>query len=95
VTAVAVRWYLRYGLSYGDVEEVLCKRGITMDHAAVYRGAQRFSAEFVDAARPCRRLPSDRWLVDETHVKFVRVGSALVRPGPSLQSSCSAAMLAR
>ena len=34
---VAVRWYLRYGLSYRDVEELLAERGITVDHVTVYR----------------------------------------------------------
>jgi transposase-like protein len=29
VISVAVRWYLRYGLSYRDVEELLAERGIT------------------------------------------------------------------
>jgi transposase-like protein len=32
VIAVAVRWYLRYGLSYRDVEELLAERGIDVDH---------------------------------------------------------------
>ena len=32
VIMVAVRWYLRYGLSYRDVEELLAERGITVDH---------------------------------------------------------------
>jgi hypothetical protein len=31
VIMVAVRWYLRYGLSYRDVEELLAERGITVD----------------------------------------------------------------
>jgi hypothetical protein len=31
VILVAVRWYLRYGLSYRDVEELLAERGITVD----------------------------------------------------------------
>jgi transposase-like protein len=30
VIAVAVRWYLRYGLSYSDVEELLAERGIDL-----------------------------------------------------------------
>jgi hypothetical protein len=34
---IAVRWYLRYGLSYRDVEELLAERGITVDHVTVYR----------------------------------------------------------
>jgi transposase, IS6 family len=69
VISVAVRWYLRYGLSYPDVEELLAERGVTVDHVTVYRWVQRFTTEFIEAARPCRRAPGDRWLVDETYVK--------------------------
>ncbi|MCP4963775.1 MAG: IS6 family transposase, partial [bacterium] len=32
VILLAVRWYLRYGLSYRDVEELLAERGIDVDH---------------------------------------------------------------
>jgi transposase-like protein len=35
VIVVAVRWYLRYGLSYRDVEELLAERGIEVDHVTV------------------------------------------------------------
>ncbi len=52
--AVAVRWYLRYGLSDRDVEELLAERGITVDHVTVYRWVQTFTPEFIDAARPVR-----------------------------------------
>ena len=69
VIGVAVRWYLRYGLSFRDVEELLAEHGVTVDHVTVYRWVQRFTGEFVEAARPCRHAPGDRWLVDETHVK--------------------------
>lgn len=65
----SVRWYLRSGLSYRDVEELLAERGILVDHVTVYRWVQRFTVEFIEAARPCRRLPGDRWFVDETYVK--------------------------
>jgi hypothetical protein len=37
VISLAVRWYLRYGLSYRDVEELLAERGITVDHVTIYR----------------------------------------------------------
>ncbi len=66
---MAVRWYLRYGLSYRDVEELLAERGVTVDHVSVYRWVQRFTSEFVEAARPRRHVPGDRWFVDETYVK--------------------------
>jgi transposase-like protein len=69
VIAVAVRWYLRYGLSYRDVEELLAERGVTVDHVTVYRWVQRFTSEFIEAARMCRHAPGDRWLADETYVK--------------------------
>jgi IS6 family transposase len=69
VIAVAVRWYLRYGLSYRDVEELLAERGVTVDHVTVYRWVQRFTPEFIVAARHCRHVPGARWFVDETYVK--------------------------
>ena len=56
VIALAVRWYLRYGLSYRDVEELLAERAITVDHVTIYRWVQTFAAEFIDAARPARPL---------------------------------------
>ena len=70
MVAVAVRWYLRYGLSYRDVEELLAERGVSVDHVTIYRWVQRFTPEFIEAARPCRRLPGDRWFIDETYVKI-------------------------
>jgi IS6 family transposase len=69
VISVAVRWYLRYGLSYRDVEELLAERGVTVDHVAVYRWVQRFTPEFIEAARPCRHAPGDRCFADGTYVK--------------------------
>src|SRR3954464_415424 len=69
VIVVAVRWYLRYGLSYRDVEELLAERRIEVDHVTIYRWVQRFTPLLVDAARPCRHSVGDRWYVDETYVK--------------------------
>ena len=69
VLVIAVRWYLRYGLSYRDVEELLAERGINVDHVSVYRWVQRFTPLLIDAARPCRHAPGDRWFVDETYLK--------------------------
>ena len=79
VISVAVRWYLRYGLSYRDVEELLAERGITVDHVTVYRWVQRFTPEFIEAARPCRHAPGDRWFVDETYVKVAGKWTYLYR----------------
>jgi transposase-like protein len=69
VIVLAVRWYLRFGLSYRDVEELLAERGIDVDHVTVYRWVQRFTPLLAEAARPCRHAVGDRWQVDETYVK--------------------------
>jgi transposase-like protein len=69
VVTVAVRWYLRYGLSYRDVEELLAQRGVQVDHVTIYRWVQRFTPLFADAVRFARHSAGDRWFVDETYVK--------------------------
>jgi hypothetical protein len=60
---------LRYGLSYRDVEKLFAERDIQVDHVSVYRWVQRFNPLLIDAARPRRHAPGDRWFVDETYVK--------------------------
>jgi transposase-like protein len=79
VISVAVRWYLRYGLSYRDVEELLAERGITVDHVTIYRWVQRFTPEFIEAARPGRHAPGDRWFADETYLKVAGKWTYLYR----------------
>jgi len=69
VIVLAIRWYLRFSLSYRDVEELLAERGIEVDHVTIYRWVLRFSRLLAEAARPCRHAVGDRWQVDETYVK--------------------------
>ena len=66
---LAAHWYLRFGLSYGDVEELLAERGVQVDHVTVYRWVVRFTPLLAEAARPCRHAVGGRWRVDETYVK--------------------------
>ena len=79
VISVAVRWYLRYGLSYRDVEVLPGERGVTVDRVTSCRRVQRFIPEFIEAARPCRHAPGDRWFVDETDVKVAGQWTYLYR----------------
>ena len=76
VISLAVRWNLRYSLSYRDVEELLAERGIDVDHVTVYRWVQTFTVEFIDASRPARHVAGDRWFVDEVRHEalWIRVG---------------------
>ena len=56
---VAVRWYLRYGLSYRDVEELLAECGIEVDHVTVFRWVQRCHRTGQhDTAPDSRRRPA-------------------------------------
>jgi transposase-like protein len=69
VIVLAVRWYLRFALSYRDIEELLTERGVQVDHVTVYRWVLRFTPLLAEAARPCRHVVGDQWQVDETYVK--------------------------
>lgn len=69
IIMLAVRRYLRYGLSYRDLEELLAERGVEVDHVTLFRWVQRFTPLLINAAQPCRRAAGDRWFVDETYVK--------------------------
>ena len=63
---LAVRWYLRFGLSYRDLEELLAERGVNVDQVTLFRWVQCFTPILIDVADPCRHHLSDRWFVDET-----------------------------
>ena len=73
VIMLAVRWNLRFGLSYRDLEELLAERGIDLDHVTLFQWVQRLTPLLIDAARPCRHVVGRRWFVDETYVKVAGV----------------------
>jgi transposase, IS6 family len=79
VISLAVRWYLRNALSCRDVEELPAGRGITVDHVTIYRWAQRFTPESIQAARPCHHAPGERWFADQTYVKVTGTWTCLYR----------------
>jgi len=67
VIALAVRWYLRFRLSYADVAELLAERGVRIDPSTVYDWVREFAPLYEDAARPFRRGVGGTWSVDETY----------------------------
>ncbi len=69
IIALAVRWYLRYRLSYTEVAEWLAERGITVDPSTVYDWVRAFTPRFIAAAQAHRSTIGRRWRVDETYVK--------------------------
>ena len=40
-----VRWYLRYPLSYRDLEEMMVERGFEVDHTTIYRWVMTYAPE--------------------------------------------------
>ncbi len=65
----AVFFYLRYGVSYRDLEEIMAERGVDLDHATLNRWVSRYAGLIAETAR-YRKRPTDRsWRMDETYVK--------------------------
>ena len=67
----AVRWYLRYPLSYQKVVDLLAERGVTVDRSTVYRWVQKFGPELTKRTERHLCRASVDWHVDET---CIRVG---------------------
>jgi hypothetical protein len=69
VILLAVRWYLRFGLSYRDLEELLAERGIEVDHVSLYRWGNTSPRLWSTPPDAAGTRPAARWFVDETYVK--------------------------
>src|ERR1700686_5115586 len=66
---LAVGWYLRFSLSYRDVEELLAERGLLVDHVTVWRWVQRYAPEIQRRLQTRLRPTNDSWRVDETYIR--------------------------
>jgi transposase, IS6 family len=79
IILLCVRWYLRYSLSYRDLEEMMQERGLQVDHTTIYRWVQRYAPELEKRCRPHLKSTTDSWRVDETYVKIKGVWTYLYR----------------
>ncbi len=61
----AVWLYLRFTLSYRDVEELLAERGLDISHETVRRWVLKFGPAFARNLRRLRPRPSTQWHLDE------------------------------
>jgi transposase-like protein len=69
VILLAVGWYLRFSLSYRDVEELLAERALHADHVTVWRWVQSYAPEMERRLRSKLKPTNDSWRVDETYVR--------------------------
>jgi transposase-like protein len=70
IIVLAVRWYVRYRLSYAEVSEWLAERGVLVDQSTIYRWVQRFLPLFGEVARKYRDHVGPDWPVDETYARI-------------------------
>jgi transposase-like protein len=49
-----MRWYLRYALSYRDLEVMMRERGLSLDLTTIYRWVQAYAPELEKRIRPLR-----------------------------------------
>ena len=78
-----VRWYLRYALSYRDLEDMMRERGLCVDHTTIYRWVQRYAPEIDKRCRPFLRRTNDSYRIDETYVRVAGAWTYLYRGGDS------------
>lgn len=69
IIVLCVRWYLRYCLSYRDLEEMMAERGVQVDHSTVARWVMHFGPILNNLMRREMRHPNCSWRVDETYVR--------------------------
>src|SRR5215211_5917463 len=65
----AVSWYLRYPLSYRDIEELFRERGLEVDHATLNRWVLAYAPLIEKRLRAFRKPHCGSIRVDETYVK--------------------------
>ena len=65
----AVFFYLRYAVSYRDLEEILQERGVDVDHATLNRWVVRYSPLIAKEAQRRKARTSSSWRMDETYIK--------------------------
>jgi transposase, IS6 family len=79
IILLCVRWYLRYALSYRDLEEMMRERGLQVDHTTIYRWVQHYAPELEKRSRPHLKTTNDSWRVDETYIKIKGTWTYLYR----------------
>src|SRR5260370_41931687 len=69
IILLSVRWYLRYSLSYRDLEELMAERGLSLDHSTIARWVLRYAPELSRRIRRHLRRPGGSWRGDETDIR--------------------------
>lgn len=65
----AVSWYLRYPLSYRDIEELFLERGVEVDHSTLNRWVLAYAPLIEKRLRQFRKPHCGSIRIDETYIK--------------------------
>jgi transposase, IS6 family len=66
----AVSWYLRYPLSYRDIEELFLERGLDVDHSTLNRWVLAYAPLIERRLRAFRKPHCGSVRIDETYIKI-------------------------
>ncbi|MFA3919689.1 IS6 family transposase [Ruegeria hyattellae] len=88
VILFAVYFYVRYGVSYRDLEEIMAERGVSVDHSTLNRWVVKYSPEAAREAQKRKANTAESWRMDETYIKvrgeWVYLYRAVDRDGQTL-----------
>jgi transposase, IS6 family len=79
IMVLCVRWYLRFGLSLRNLEEIMAERNLRVDHVTIWRWVQRYAPELSRRCRPELRKTNGSWRVDETYIRVAGKWTYLYR----------------
>jgi transposase, IS6 family len=79
IIVLCLRWYLRYPLSYRDLEEMMAERGLALDHSTIARWVLRYAPVLNERIRSEMRQPNRSWRCDETYIRVAGQWTYLYR----------------
>ena len=81
IILLCVRWYLRYSLSYRDLEEMMAERGLHVDHTTIYRWVLCYAPQLAKRVRAQLQPTTDSWRISAPNLTACAVmTSASCRP---------------
>ncbi len=86
IILLCLRWYLRYSLSYRDLEEMMAERGLSVDHTTIYRWVQCYAPILEKRCRASLKPTNSAWRVDETYIRVKGQWTYLYR---AVDSDCT------